>query len=230
MVVAADRQWSTGKEIEFAQFARDAGADVLMVLPPLWAGSVTQDSLVGHYRAASEHIPIMLVTGPFAQQRALGLQVIQRVVDEVPNVVAIKDDIGGEFARRVALMTHERWAVISGGLKQDHLSLHPYGCDGYMSWYLHFMPEIAHAYWRTIESGDMAASARIIRDYDYPWFDFSETLGGGFDAMYHGAQEVFGIAERWRRSPYQSLTDSEMERLRGFLAGLPPVASVVAEG
>jgi len=39
--------------------------------------------------------------------------------------------------------------------------------------------------------------------------------------MYHGAQEVFGIAKRWRRPPYASLTDEEMERLRGFFAGLP---------
>jgi 4-hydroxy-tetrahydrodipicolinate synthase len=228
LVVAADRQWSTGKEIEFADFAREAGADVLMVLPPHWAGSVTHDSLVGHYRAVSEHIPVMPVTGLFSAQRALGLRVIRSLVDEVPNIVAIKDDIGGEFARRVALMAHERWAVLSGGLKQDHLSLHPYGCDGYMSWYLHFIPEIAHAYWRTIEAGDLAASARIIRDYDYLWFDFSETLGGGFDAMYHGAQEVFGIAGRWRRPPYQSLTDAEMERLQGFFASLPPIASIAS--
>jgi 4-hydroxy-tetrahydrodipicolinate synthase len=225
LVVAADRQWSLGKEIAFADFAREAGADVLMVLPPHWAGSVTEQSLIDHYRAVAEHIPVMLVTGLFSTQRALGLRVIQRLVDDVPNIVAIKDDIGGEFARRVALGVHARWAVLSGGLKQDHLSLHPYGCDGYMSWYLHFVPEIAHAYWRTIESGDLSAAARIIRDYDYPWFDFSETLGGGFDAMYHGAQEVFGIAERWRRPPYESLTDPEMERLRAFFAGLPPIAT-----
>ena len=70
MVVAADRQWSTGKEIEYARFAREAGADVLMVLPPLWAGSVTADSLLGHYRAVSAELPIMLVTGPFVRRNA----------------------------------------------------------------------------------------------------------------------------------------------------------------
>jgi len=224
LVVAADRQWWTGREVEFADHAREAGADVLMVLPPSWGGSLTEESVVGHYRAVSEHIPVMVVTGAFTTQRALGLGVIRRLVETVPDIVAVKEDVGGEFARRVALMAHERWAVLSGGLKQDHLSLHPYGCDGYMSWYLHFVPEIAHAYWRTIETGDLAASARIIRDYDYPWFDFSETLGGGFDAMYHGAQEIFGIAGRWRRPPYASLTDAELERLRGFFAGLPPIA------
>jgi dihydrodipicolinate synthase/N-acetylneuraminate lyase len=224
MVVAADRQWWTGKEIEFADFAHEAGADVLMVLPPHWVGSVTHDSLVGHYRTVSEHIPVMLVTNLFATQQALGLRVIRTLVDQVPNVVAIKDDVAGEFARRVALIAHDRWAVFSGGLKQDHLNMHPYGCDGYMSWYLHFIPEIAQAYWRTIETGDLQASTRIIRDYGNPWIDFSDTLGGGFDAMYHGAQEVFGIAGRWRRPPYASLTDEEMERLRDFFDRLPPVA------
>lgn len=226
MVVAADRQWWTGKEVEFADFAREAGADLLMVLPPNRSGSLTHDSLVGHYRAVSEHIPIMAVTNLFAVQQALGLRVIRTLVDEVPNVVAIKEDVGGEFARRVALLTHDRWAVLTGGLKQDHLSLHPYGCDGYMSWYLHFIPEIARAYWRAIEARDLPAATAIIRDYDYRWFDFSETLDGGYDAMYHGAQEVFRIAERWRRPPYHSLTDAEMERLRGFFADLPPMAPV----
>ncbi len=32
---------------------------------------------------------------------------------------------------------------------------------------------------------------------------------------------IFGIAGRWRRPPYHSLDDAEMERLREFFAGLP---------
>ncbi|HVA86689.1 MAG TPA: dihydrodipicolinate synthase family protein [Candidatus Saccharimonadales bacterium] len=228
LVVAADRQWWTGREIEFADFARDAGADVLMVLPPSWGGGVTHDSLVAHYRAVSEHLPVMVVTGLFLANQALGLRVIDTLVEQVPGIVAIKDDVTGEFARRMALLVHDRWAVLSGGQKQHHLDLHLYGCDGYMSTYLHFRPEIAHAYWAAVQAGDLAAAARILRDFDQPWFMFAESLGGGFDAMYHGAQEVFGIASRWRRLPYHSLTDAEMERLRAFFSGLPPVERAAA--
>jgi dihydrodipicolinate synthase/N-acetylneuraminate lyase len=123
----------------------------------------------------------------------------------------------------MAELTHERWAVLSGGQKQNHLDLHPYGCDGYMSTYQHFRPEIANAYWAAILAGDLPAAARIVRNFDVPWFAFAETIDGGFDAMYHGAQEVFGIAGRWRRPPYHSLDDAEMERLRAFFAGLPPL-------
>jgi dihydrodipicolinate synthase/N-acetylneuraminate lyase len=226
MVVAADRQWGTPKEIEYADFAREAGADVLMVLPPYWGGSVTHDSLVDHYRAVSEHIPVMLVTALFYGNQAMGLKVIRTLADTVPNIVAIKDDVVGEFARKMAGIVHERWAVLSGGQKQNHLDLHPYGCDGYMSTFLHFMPEIPHAYWRAIQAGDLAAAASIIEAYDQPWFDLALGIDGNFDAMFHASQEVFGISGRWRRPPYHSLTDAEMERVRAMYAALPRIADV----
>jgi 4-hydroxy-tetrahydrodipicolinate synthase len=227
MVVAADRQWWTGKEIEFADFAREAGADVLMVLPPAWGGSVTHDSLVAHYRAVSEHIPTMLVTALFYPNQALGLRVIATLADTVPNIVAVKDDVVGDFARRMALIVHDRWAVLSGGQKQNHLDLHPYGCDGYMSTYLHFRPDIPHAYWRTIEANDLRAAAAIVKAYDLPWFDLATALDGSFDAMFHASQEVFGIAGRWRRLPYHSATDAEVEQVRAMYGALPRLEDVV---
>lgn len=221
LVVAADRQWWTAREIEFAQHATSIGADLLMVLPPHWGGGVTHDSLVEHYRMVSEHIPVMLVTAVFTANQSLGLRVIKTLVETVPGVVAIKDDVTGAFARKMALLAHDEWAVVSGGQKQNHLDLHPYGCDGYMSTYLHFRPEVAHAYWRSVAAGELTAAAALIRDFDHPWMELADTLPGGFDAMFHGAREVFGIAGRWRRPPYASLGDEDMERLGAFFAGLP---------
>ena len=226
MVVAADRQWWTGKEIEFADFAHEAGADILMVLPPAWAASVTHDSLVTHYRAVSEHIPVMPVTNLFIPNQAMGLRVLRTLVEQVPNIVAIKEDVLGEFARRTGSIAHERWAVLSGSLKQDHLNIHPYGCDGYMSIYMHFMPEIAHAYWRAVQANDLRAATAIIEAYDQTWIDLAESLDGRDDALMHASQEVFGIAGRWRRPPYHSLTDAEMDRVRAFYAGLPRIEDV----
>jgi dihydrodipicolinate synthase/N-acetylneuraminate lyase len=227
MVVAADRAWATVREVEFADFALEAGADVLMVLPPNWAGSPTHDTYVAHYKAVSEHIPVMLVTAPFFAAQATGLRVIRTLRDTVPNVVAIKDDVIGEFARKMALSVHDHWAVLSGGQKQNHLDVAPYGCDGYMSTYLHFMPDVPHAYWRAYQAGDFTACARIIGVYDHPWFEMSEVEVGTFDAMFHATQEIFGIGGRWRRNPYHSYTDEQMERLRAFYQGLPKIETVV---
>lgn len=223
MVVAADRQWWTGEEIRFADFAREEGADLLMVLPPHWGGGNTEDSLVRHYATVAEHIPLMVVTAVFIANQALGLRVIRRLRDEVPGIVAIKDDVVGDFARRVTTMVAEPWAMMSGGLKVNHLDLVPYGAVGYMSSFMHWYPPIAHAYWRAIEAGDLARAAEICRDYDHPFMDISTQLPGGFDAVYHGNRELFGIAGRWRRPPYHSLTDAEMDRLRAWWESLPDI-------
>lgn len=218
MVVAADRQHDTRRSAAFAEFARSAGADVLMVLPPNWGPSCTPASLAEHYGAVSRVMPVMIVTGLFLPMGdAFAMETIERTLDAHENVVAIKDDVCGDFARRLCLLAQDRVAVFAGGQKVNHMNMWPYGCDGYMSTYLSMAPEIAHRYWDAIQAKDIVTAREIIRDYDMPFFDFIKTLTGGWNAGVHGAMEVFGHAGRWRRKPYHSLNDAEMETLRGFL-------------
>ena len=216
LVVAADRIWWTGKEVEFAQYARSVGADVLMVLPPDWAASCTVKSLVDHYAAVAEHIPVMVVTNVFARSHDLGLEVMKVLRDEVDNVVAVKDDLVGTFARRLALLVHEKMAMLSGGTKEHHLNVFPYGCDGSFSTFIHFKPSVMREYWQAIEARDLNRAMGVIREYEMPVCNFWAGLSGGVNAGIYGTFELFGYVERWRRPPYHSLTDEEMERLAGF--------------
>ena len=109
-----------------------------MVLPPDWAGSCTADSFVAHYAAAAAEIPVMVVTNVFSRSHELGLAVLRRLRDEVPGVVAIKDDLVGVFARKMALLLHGRWAIISGGQKQNHFDLVHYGVRRLSVHFCHF--------------------------------------------------------------------------------------------
>ena len=212
-VVAADRIWWTGKTVAFARYARDVGADLLMVLPPDWAGSCTADTFVAHYAAVAAEIPVMVVTNVFSRSHEMGLEVLRRLRDDVPGIVAIKDDLVGDFARKMALLLHGHWAIISGGQKQNHFDLIHYGCDGYLSTFVTFAPQITQAYWRAVKSQDLAEAARIIKEYDMPYFEAILGMVGGFDAALHGTYELFGLSQRWRRPPYHSLTDEQMEGL-----------------
>jgi 4-hydroxy-tetrahydrodipicolinate synthase len=216
LVVAADGIWATPQEIEFAEYARDVGADVLMVLPPDWAVSCTAETFVEHYAAIAQHIPVMVVTNVFARRQALGLEVLETLRDEVEGIVAIKDDVGGDFVRKMCLLVHDHWAVFAGGQKQNHLDILPYGCDGYLSTFIQFKPSVAQEYWTATQTGDWGRARDIISTYDMPYFDFVVGLPGGFDAGIHGVLELFGIAQRWRRKPYYTLNDEEMERLADF--------------
>lgn len=217
LVVAADRCWPTDKAADFARYASEVRADVLMVLPPDWGGSTTTETLVRHYAAAAQAIPVMVVTNLFiARGMQFGLATIERLRDTVENVVAVKDDWNEEFGRRLSHAVSGKWAVIAGGQKQHHLNAHFYGCSGYLSTFMAFKPQVAWDYWNAIQSNNLAEAARIVRDLDMPLFDHLLPLPGGFDAGIHGALELFGVAPRWRRAPYYNLNEMEMESLAGF--------------
>jgi 4-hydroxy-tetrahydrodipicolinate synthase len=217
-VVAATDRWWTGKTVEFAKYCKGLGADMLMVLPPDWAESTTVDTLVAHYRAVSEHIPVMLVTNYLGSRGMdFGLELCRRLLREVPGVMALKDDVLGEFICKVCLMTHDRWALSAGGEKKNHLLMLPYGVDGYLSTFINFKPEIAWRYWKAIKADDLPAARAVVRDYDMPLFDYLSKSEGSFDAAMHGIYELFGLAKRYRRPPYYSLSDKQMEELAEFL-------------
>ena len=219
MVVAADGGWATGKTVEFAGFARKAGADVLMVKPPIWAGSCTVNTFVEHFATVAEQMPVMLVTNVFDGRHETGFQTIERLRDEVENVVAIKDDQGGPFAAKMTAMVGDKWAVFSGGTKQRHLEIVHHGAVGYMSNFVTFRPSVTSEYWSAVQRGDWESAGKVVSDHDRPLMDYIGKLPGGFDAGIHGILELCGIAGRWRRKPYYSLNDAEMEQLQDFVKG-----------
>jgi 4-hydroxy-tetrahydrodipicolinate synthase len=220
-VIAADRIWWTGKSVEFARYCREVGADILMVLPPDWAHSCTPQTLVDHYLAISREIPVMMVTG-YMIPRGIdwGLEAIRTVYEEVEGVVAIKDDFCNEFGRRMTAIVRDRWTVIAGGLKQNHLNLASYGARGHLSTLIVYKPQIAHDYWNAVTGGDFKTAAAIIEKYDMPLFEILHRCPGGFDAGIHAWGELCGIYKRWRRPPYHSLTDTEMESLAESLRAI----------
>ena len=228
MLVAATGQWTTAKTKEFASFSAAAGADMLMVLPPDWAGSCTVETLVQHYAVAGEHIPVMVVDNYLgARSPSFALAVIKALYENVPRVVALKDDVTGTLVRQICLMTHDRWALIAGGQKQNHINMLPYGVDGYFSLMTTFNPDIARRYWNAIKTNQMDDAIAIVRDYDMPIFNYLLTIEGGFDAGMHGMLEITGLGKRYRRAPYHSLTDGQMEKLRDFLKSKPYVQNLI---
>ncbi len=218
MVVAATGIWWTGKTAEFAKYCAELGADMLMVLPPDWGASTTVETLVTHYRAASEHIPVMVVTNYLGNRpAAFAFEVIETLVERVPGIVALKDDVCNAFVRKVCTIAYNHWAIIAGGIKENHMNMLPYGVDGNFSVFIMFKPELAWRYWNAIFEGNIKEAAAFIRDYDMPLFEYINTVKGGRDAALHGILEIAGHSKRYRRAPYHSISDKQLESLQGFI-------------
>ena len=155
------------------------------------------------------------------------VQNVNTIHVSLKNIVAIKDDFCGAFSRKMSLLAHESWAVVSGGQKQNHLNNQPYGCDGYLSTYQIFKPSVARLYWECVIRSDIQGAVSVIEKYDMPLFDLITGFDGGFDAGIHGALEIFGLAERWRRKPYVTIGDEEYEKLQSFFASQPGIDAAV---
>jgi 4-hydroxy-tetrahydrodipicolinate synthase len=219
MIISGDRFHSTKRSIDLAVTLRGLGMDLFMPLPCDWGASTTPNSLAEHYAAIARHVPVMIVTNIFIPRGVeFGLETIRRSLDLSDQVVAIKDDMGGDFIQRLCMAEHNRVAITAGGTKRHHLHMASFGSTaGYLSTFMTFKPDIAHRYWNAIVTKNWHAAREIVREIDLPLFDHVMRYAGGFDAAMHGIMEIYGISVRWRRPPYHSLTDAEMEKLRDFL-------------
>jgi len=117
--VAGVSQLTTADAVALAEAAREAGADAVMAMPP-WMSRVTGADLVGHYRAlAAAGLPIMLQNASdFSRFSAIAVADIQRLIEEVPEIVALKDEapvLPQTITRGLGLMPPERGLVFGGG-------------------------------------------------------------------------------------------------------------------
>jgi 4-hydroxy-tetrahydrodipicolinate synthase len=219
VVVASTGRWATPQAVEFAAFCREAGADILLVFLPMWyPGTMQTAAIVAHHRAMAAHIPLMTNSAELQRQgEAVGLDVARTLLGDGQRVLAMKADVMGDFDRKMTSLVKDHWTMFAGGTKPFHLELWPYGCQGYLSTFITFRPSVTRAYWRAIGAGDIPAATRIITDLDRPFFDYILGVPGGFDAAMHGVTELCGLTQRWRRPPFHSLTDAEMEGLAALL-------------
>lgn len=217
LVVAGTQRWWTQKTVEFARFARECGADMVITAPADWAQNNNNELLMAHYRAVSQELPIMLMTA--LGKRSVPLEVIREAVDTVPGLIAIKDDVCGHYGQHVATLARTGGVtLLSGGRMENHLEVVPYGSNSWLSIFMRFMPDIAWGYWNAVQAGDLRLAARYVERFERPYFeDLTKELGLEFDAVIHASMELQGICGRWRRAPYPDATEEQMERIRALL-------------
>lgn len=221
-VVAADRQWWTGEEVKFAQYCKEIGADLLMVLPPDWAGSCTEQSLTEHYIEVSKHIPVMVVTNLFIRRGAsFGLNVMKSLKEKAPGVIAVKDDFTGDFGRRLGLLSKDTWTFMMGGTKERFMEAKDYGCNAYFSTFLPINPSITKEFYQYVQNNDNQKAIEIIAKYEMPFFDTIMKFSGGFDAGMRAAIHLNdNLIPYYRRAPYVDPTEEELSNFKQVLQQL----------
>lgn len=213
LVVAAGLRVWTGKALEHARTVRELGADVLMVLPSDQMIGSPPASLAEHYRAVARVMPVMIVGAP-------AFPLLDLLRDD-PNICCFKED-GSESYAVAAMLRYGQhpWKFMSGGCLWRHYTQWPMGCRAFMSAYSAFKPQVSARYWKAIQAADMPAISDILTRTHMPFFGLEGAYPGGLQAVWRGAMEIHGVARRYLRAPKRSLSDADMDRLRGDLKAM----------
>ncbi len=212
VTLACDNMWGLPKAIEFGRFVKELGFDLCMLRPADWARG-TPESLADFYRAVAREMRIMFVGD-------VPIRACELVEDE-PNILAFKEDLGLDYAHEVLMRWGDRWPMVGGGPAQPHHLLWPHGARAWLDIFVRWRPDIAVSYWRAQEAGDPRAAWDIIMAYERPLWEFSKRARYGIAGVVaHALLEVAGVAPRWRRSPAPNPTDAELDELRECLRGI----------
>lgn len=218
-----------------ARMAAAHGASALLVFPPnsmSMGGQLKPDMALAHFRCIAEttDLPIILFQYPMGSGLGYPLETLLRLVDEVPQIQAIKDWCNDP-------MLHERHIWVLHGLSRpvNVLSTHSawlmsslvMGCDGLLSGAGSVIADLQGALFRAVQGRDLEEAQTINRRihpvvqafYAPPFLD-----------MHNRMKEALVLLGRLKRAvvrpPLTPITDAERERLRAALAE----ARIVAEG
>lgn len=142
----------TRETIEYGLHAQQHGADAVLVVNPYYA-LLNADYIYQHYRTVAESLktPVMLYNFPALTGQDIGLDVIERLARDVPNIVGIKDTIDNiSHTREVINLVHafRRDFIVFSGYDEYMLDTLILGGNGGIPATFNIAPEITGAYIR----------------------------------------------------------------------------------
>ena len=199
--------------VQMARSVEEAGADVVLVMPEPTVVERGEDGIYAHHVAISEAIEIGMM--PFRNNAAaLSVELAKRL-NEIPNVVALKDEAGNlDLFRKTVVATGGQLPCIMGGEM-----LAPYyflaGAKGFTTGVANLLPHLSIALCEAGLAGDYE-KAQEIRDILVP---ITELRGRAGNAMLKGGLELLGLAGGPIRDTGAVITDEHREELRTILQG-----------
>jgi dihydrodipicolinate synthase/N-acetylneuraminate lyase len=213
-VIAGVSSASALSSLAYALDAKAAGADAIMLLPPL-GYRADADEVVAFYAevASGAGLPVMVYNNPEAAGVDLPPELIVRLYEEVDGVVAIKECSGDVRRIPAILNATSELEVLVGG---DDWALEGFaaGATGWVTGVAVVAPREAVELYGAMSQGDLPKARSLYRRLlPLARFDMTPKLVQYFKA----AQDAVGLNGGPARPPRMPLTDPARAALDGAL-------------
>jgi 5-dehydro-4-deoxyglucarate dehydratase len=209
----------------FAQTAKAAGADGLLLLPP-YLVEMPQDGLVAYTRevAAASDLPVIV----YNRNNARYTDESAVAVAQIPNVIGFKDGTGdldnvGRIVRAVtdALENEAKDFLFFNGMPTAETTQQAYRAIGvplYSSATFAFAPDLALAFYDSLETGNDALANALLREFFHPLVRLRDTVPGYAVSLVKAGVALDGTPAGPVRPPLIMPSATDIAALRTIIA------------
>ena len=215
-VVVGVSDVTTAKTIRRAQYAQQAGADAVMVLPvSYW--KLTEREIVQHYRSVSDAIgiPIIAYNNPATSGVDMRPELLVGMFEKIDNVAMVKESTGD-------LSRMHRIAELSGGQLPFYNGSNPLvldalraGASGWCTAAPCLRPQPCIDLYEAVRAGDLDKAQKIYDDLK-PLLQF--IVAGGLATTVKAGLELLDFPVGDPRAPLLPLDEQGRTELRGLLS------------
>lgn len=209
----------------FARAAADAGADGLLLLPP-YLVEMPQAGLVDYTRAVTDATDLPVIV--YNRNNARYTEASAVAVAQIDKVVGFKDGTGdldqvSRIVRAVtdALAPTGKPFQFFNGLPTAEVSQQAYRAIGvtlYSSATFAFAPELALAFYESLETGNEGLTAALLREFFHPLVRLRDTVPGYAVSLIKAGVTLEGIDAGAVRPPLIMPTADDIAALRAIIA------------
>src|ERR1700732_5184147 len=223
--------WADGS-LEAARIAKRAqagGSSALLLFPPApFTLGQTADMAIAHFKAiaSASDLPLIVFQYPLATGRGSPAATLNRLLDEVPTIRAVKDwtpSVPLHETQVRALQSRSRPVNVLSTNSAWLLSSLVLGCNGLLSGSGSVIADLQAELFRAVQAGDLAA-ARRLNDRIYPLARvfYAEPWSDMHNRMKEALVLLGRLPRAVVRPPLVKLSRGEIDRIRAALveAGL----------
>ena len=204
---------TTAKAVRRARYAEANGADVVMVLPASY-WKLSEAEILAHYAAIGESVgvPIMLYNNPATSGTDMSVDLILRIIKQVPNVTMVKESTGD--IQRMHHLHRQSDVPFYNGCNPLALEAFAAGAKGWCTAAPNLIPQLNLALYEAVLANDLT-QARELFYRQLPLLDF--ILKGGLPATIKAGLRLTGLEAGDPRLPVFPLGETGIEQLGKLL-------------
>ncbi|GLE51916.1 hypothetical protein ATCCBAA256_14910 [Mycobacterium montefiorense] len=209
---------TTAKTIRRAEYAQQAGADAVMILPvSYW--KLTEREIVAHYRSIGDaiSIPIMAYNNPATSGVDMPPELLVKMFETIDNVTMVKESTGD-------LTRMQRITELSGGRLPFYNGSNPLvlealkaGASGWCTAAPNLRPQPCIDLYDAVRAGDLE-KAQLLYDDLKPLLEFIVAIG--LPTSVKAGLDLLGFPIGDPRAPLLPLDEQHRAELQGLLAGV----------